>query len=57
MNMLAAAFPHMEVYAATIAQASALGAALAIHKHWNKNPLPSNIIELKYYAVIQDVRF
>ncbi|HXL57921.1 MAG TPA: FGGY-family carbohydrate kinase, partial [Chitinophagaceae bacterium] len=51
MNLLAAAFPDIEVYAATITQASALGAALAIHKHWNKNSLPSNIIELKYYTV------
>jgi L-fuculokinase len=55
MNLLAAAFPEIEVYAASISQASALGAALVIHKHWNKNPLPSGIIELKYYAVAQDV--
>src|SRR5438552_3539414 len=41
MKLLAKALPSMEVYAATIPQASALGAALAIHKHWNKNLLPS----------------
>ncbi|HEY6978725.1 MAG TPA: FGGY family carbohydrate kinase [Chitinophagaceae bacterium] len=56
MNMLAVAFPRMEVYAARISQASAMGAALAIHKHWNKNPLPSNIIELTYYPVAHDIR-
>jgi sugar (pentulose or hexulose) kinase len=50
MNLIAAAFPRMKVYAASVAQASALGAALAIHKHWNKKPVPSNLIELKFYA-------
>jgi sugar (pentulose or hexulose) kinase len=50
MKLLARALPNMEVYAATIPQASALGAALAIHKHWNKNPLPSDLIDLKYYS-------
>jgi len=33
MNLLAAKFKDIEVYAATMAQASALGAALAIHMH------------------------
>ncbi|HEY2720986.1 MAG TPA: FGGY family carbohydrate kinase [Chitinophagaceae bacterium] len=50
MNLLAKAFPSIEVYAATIPQASALGAALAIHRSWNKNPLPSNLVELQYYT-------
>lgn len=49
MHLLAAAFPHIEVFAASVAQASAMGAALAIHRHWNKGPLPGDIIELKYY--------
>ena len=49
MKMLGKSYPNMEVYAATIAQASALGAALAIHKTWNKNSLPANLIELKNY--------
>lgn len=52
MNLLAAAFPGMEVYATFMAQASALGAALAIHDSWNKRPIPSDIIELKYYSSI-----
>jgi sugar (pentulose or hexulose) kinase len=51
MYLLASAFPEMEVFAASVAQASALGAALAIHSHWNKQPLPPDIIELKLYSV------
>jgi sugar (pentulose or hexulose) kinase len=50
MNLLAAAFPQMEVFAASMAQASALGAALAIHKSWNTQAIPNDIIELKYYS-------
>ena len=49
MNLLAAAFPNMEVYAASVAQASALGAALAIHEHWNTGPLPTHCVELKRF--------
>ena len=50
MNLLAEAFPQIEVYAASMAQASALGAALAIHAHWNPKPLPNTLIDLKFYA-------
>lgn len=50
MHLLAEAFPEMEVYAASVAQATAVGAALAIHKHWNTKPLPADIIDLKFYA-------
>ena len=50
MSMLANAYPDIQVYAATIGHASGLGAALAIHKHWNKNALPENLVELKYYS-------
>jgi sugar (pentulose or hexulose) kinase len=49
MQLLATAFPLMEVFAAQIAQASAVGAALAIHEHWNKLAIPADIIELKYF--------
>jgi hypothetical protein len=27
-----------------------MGAALAIHKSWNKKALPNNLIELNYYS-------
>ena len=50
MNLLATAFPTIEVYAASVAQASALGAALAIHQHWNTQPLPSDCVALKKYT-------
>jgi len=47
MKLLAAAFPNMEVYAAEIAQATALGAALAIHAVWNTMSFPQNLIALR----------
>jgi sugar (pentulose or hexulose) kinase len=50
MNLLAISFPEIEVYAASVAQASAMGAALAIHHHWNQQTLPADLIELKYYS-------
>ncbi|MFV8271251.1 FGGY-family carbohydrate kinase [Flavobacterium sp. GT2N3] len=49
MNLLAQAFPEMEVYAASMAQASALGAALAIHNSWNPKPIQNDLIDLKFY--------
>jgi sugar (pentulose or hexulose) kinase len=50
MNLMAKAFPGVEVYGATIPQASALGSALAIHQHWNKARIPSNLVALKNYT-------
>ncbi len=55
MQLLAKAFPQLEVYAATVGQASALGAALAIHESWNSKPVPENIIGLRHYAAQTDV--
>lgn len=49
MHLLAEAFPGIEVYAASIAQATALGTALAIHPHWNSKPAPADTIKLVYY--------
>jgi sugar (pentulose or hexulose) kinase len=49
MKLLAAIYHDKKIYAASVAQASALGAALAIHKHWNGKPIPGNLIEVKYY--------
>jgi sugar (pentulose or hexulose) kinase len=51
MNLLAQAFPLQQVFAASMAQATAMGAALAIHKHWNSQPIPGDIIALKMYSV------
>jgi sugar (pentulose or hexulose) kinase len=56
MNLLANAFPEMEVFAASMAQATAVGAALAIHQEWNSKPIPNDIIGLKYYSSGKAVR-
>ncbi|WP_017259647.1 FGGY-family carbohydrate kinase [Pedobacter arcticus] len=50
MNLLAMVFPDIEVYAASMAQATAMGAAVAIHKHWNTKPLPTDMIGLKLFV-------
>ncbi len=51
MNLLANAFLGIEIFAADIPQASSLGAAVAIHEHWNKNPLPGDLIRLKHFSI------
>jgi len=50
MNLLALNFPELEVFAASMAQATAVGTALSIHKAWNNKALPNDIIELKYFS-------
>jgi sugar (pentulose or hexulose) kinase len=55
MNILAILFPEKEVYAASLSQASAIGAALAIHYQWNKVAMPKNIIKLKPYSTIKSI--
>lgn len=50
MHLLAMAYPQAEVYAASIAQASAVGAAMAVHTYWNKQSSPIELIELKKYS-------
>jgi sugar (pentulose or hexulose) kinase len=50
MHLLAAAFPQMEVYAASVAQATAVGAALAVHRHWNTQPRPGDLVEMRLYT-------
>jgi sugar (pentulose or hexulose) kinase len=54
MNGLAKAYPEIEVYAATIAQASAIGAALSIHEKWNSQPKPNSLLAIKYYSSKQE---
>lgn len=55
MHLLALAFPTIEVFSASMAQATAVGAALAIHKEWNRKPIPNDIIQLKYYSASQTI--
>lgn len=50
MNLLAIIFPDLEVYAAHMPQATAIGTAMVIHQVWNKRPLPNDIIDLKLYT-------
>lgn len=57
MFMLASVFPQIEVFAASVAQASAIGAALAIHQHWNSKNLPLDIVELKKYCFTQPILY
>jgi sugar (pentulose or hexulose) kinase len=54
MNFLAMQFPNKQVYAATLAQATALGAALAIHSSWNTQPIPKNLVQLKSYSFAKE---
>ncbi|MES2268686.1 MAG: FGGY family carbohydrate kinase [Bacteroidota bacterium] len=55
MHLLALAFPAIEIFSASMAQATAVGAALAIHKEWNRKPIPNDIIQLKYYSANQTI--
>jgi len=52
MNLLAKGYSQYEVYAAAIPQASALGAALAVHHKWNTKSIPNNLISLQYYSTV-----
>ena len=50
MSMLASHYSNKKVFAAEVAQATALGAALAIHDAWNPNPVGEDLINLKLYS-------
>ena len=50
MKGLVRAYPNIQIYAANIAQASSIGAALAIHKKWNTQAIPASFLELTQYA-------
>lgn len=44
MHLLAQAFPGFRVQAASVAQASAIGAALCLHEHWNTGSVPGDLM-------------
>lgn len=46
MKLLALALPDIQILGATVAEASALGAALAIHNSWNDRPLPEGLVKV-----------
>jgi len=50
MQGLVKAYPHLQIYAANIAQATSIGAALANHDHWNKQPIPESFLEITQYS-------
>lgn len=50
MSMLASHYHNKKLYAAEVAQATALGAALAIHDAWNPNPIGEDLINLQLYS-------
>ena len=50
MNLLSIVFPEMEVFAASMAQSTAMGAALAIHHSFGNKDIPNDLIELKFYS-------
>lgn len=50
MNLLAEAFPDLEVYASELAQATALGAALVIAPSWNPQPFGRELFRLKKFT-------
>jgi L-fuculokinase len=50
MQLLASAFPEIRIFASSMSQGSALGAALAIHSHWNNEVIPPSLIKWKSYS-------
>jgi len=50
MHLLSEYYSGKEVYAASVPQASALGAALAVHEIWNKQTSPSDLIKLNFFS-------
>jgi sugar (pentulose or hexulose) kinase len=52
MHLLAESFERIEVFAASVSQATAIGAALAIHHSWNKQAPRNDIIDLKFYSAL-----
>ncbi|MBC7883963.1 MAG: carbohydrate kinase, partial [Saprospiraceae bacterium] len=56
MHLMAAAFPDIQVFGTSMAQATAVGAAVAIHQYWNKSALPDDLIQLTYHPAEQEVK-
>jgi hypothetical protein len=47
MQLLAQAYPELDVYAATVPQASAIGAAMILESTWNPDPPTMEVVELR----------
>ncbi|MBE7179347.1 MAG: carbohydrate kinase, partial [Mucilaginibacter polytrichastri] len=50
MHLLAAALKPVQVFAAMVSQATAIGTALAIHRYWNRKTYPADIVQLIPYS-------
>lgn len=50
MVMISKQYPGIEVYSSVVAQASALGAAMAIHSSWNSTSIPDKLVALKRHG-------
>lgn len=55
MQMLATKFSKFDVSAASVPQGSALGAALIMHRHWNRHPIQKKIDLIPYHSLQQSV--
>lgn len=51
MYLLAASFPSIRIYSVSVPQATALGAALVLHKHWNSMQVAANLISTNKIAL------
>ena len=49
MTILASMLPSYGVFAASLPQATAVGAAMAIHEHWNMFPVPEKMLQFSKY--------
>lgn len=47
MQLLAQAYPQLDIYAATVPQASAIGVAMILEGAWNPDPPTTEIVELR----------
>jgi sugar (pentulose or hexulose) kinase len=50
MRGLVKAYPGIQIFAAEVAQATALGAALSMHSEWNNSPIPEHFLEMVAYS-------
>jgi sugar (pentulose or hexulose) kinase len=55
MHLMALFFPGIDVYAASVAQATAMGAALVLHDKWNPLPVPTGLVALQQCKVTDGI--
>lgn len=51
MHLLAASFPGIDTYAASVPQATALGAGLVLHQRWISRSLPPHLVQINKIAL------